>query len=53
MTFDVASIRHIENTEQIRSELRAGTRRPGMLITDTRVSITYLRRQTNPSTPPI
>lgn len=39
--FEVASIRQIEYTEQVRNEVLAGTRRPRTTITDTRVSITY------------
>ena len=42
VNFEVASIRHIEFTDQVRDEVLSGTRRPRMLVTDTRVSITYM-----------
>ena len=40
--FEVASIRHIEYTNQVRDEVLSGSRRPRMLVTDGRVSITYM-----------
>lgn len=40
--FEVASIRHIEYTDQVRNEVLAGTRRPRMVVTGNRVSITYM-----------
>jgi uncharacterized protein (TIGR03435 family) len=40
-SFEVASIRQIEYTEQVRNDVLAGTRRPRTTVTDTRVSITY------------
>ena len=40
--FEVASIRHIEYTDQVRDEVLAGTRRPRMVVTGNRVSITYM-----------
>src|SRR5215204_2672528 len=40
--FEVVSIRHIEYTDAIRNEVLSGTRRPRMLVTDDRVSITYM-----------
>jgi uncharacterized protein (TIGR03435 family) len=40
--FEVVSIRHIEYTDAIRNEVLSGTRRPRMLVTDGRVSITYM-----------
>ena len=41
LSFEVASIRQIEYTEQVRDEVLAGTRRPRTTVTDSRVSITY------------
>jgi uncharacterized protein (TIGR03435 family) len=40
-SFDVASIKQIEYTDQVRNEVLAGTRRPRTTVTDTAVSITY------------
>lgn len=41
LRFEVASVRQIEYTEQVRDEVLAGTRRPRTTVTDSRVSITY------------
>jgi hypothetical protein len=40
--FEVASIRRIACTDQVRDEVLSGARRPRMLVTDGRVSITYM-----------
>lgn len=40
-SFEVASIRLIEYTDQVRDEVLAGTRGPRTTITDSRVSLTY------------
>ena len=42
VSFEVASIRHIEYTDQVRDEVLSGSRRPRMVVTDGRVSITYM-----------
>ena len=41
LKFEVASVRQIEYTEQVRDEVLAGTRRDRTTVTDSRVSITY------------
>lgn len=38
--FEVASIRHVEYIDRVRDEVLSGSRRPRMLVTGGRVSIT-------------